>query len=263
MVDIHSHILPGLDDGSPNIKTSLEMLRIAAASGTTDIVATPHANLDYAFDPAVVGRKLEQLSAKAGPAPRIHRGCDLHLSFDNIEDALAHPTKYTINGHRYLLVEFSDLIIFKNVTEIFDRLLQAGMVPIITHPERNWLLQQRLGDLELWVRRGVLLQVTALSLTGRFGRAARTFSEKLIELGLAHFIASDAHDPVDRTPSMAEAFRRVARRYGDTWAERLFVTNPRCTLTGEPLNLGPHADPPRPRRWFHMFRKGNGEPGAA
>ncbi len=253
MVDIHSHILPGLDDGAPNLRVSLEMLRIAAEAGTTDIVATPHANPDYSFEPETVRRKIEQLERKAARRPTIHWGCDLHLSYDNIQDAVAHPDKYTINNRRYLLVEFSDLLIFKNSTEIFDTLMAAGMIPIITHPERNWLLQQRLRELEEWVDRGVLLQVTALSFTGRFGRAARKFSEKLLEDGLVHFVASDAHDPEDRTPDMAGVYDLIASRYGESWAERLFVANPRATLAGEAVEGGKHPDPPRRRKWYQFF----------
>ncbi len=255
MVDIHSHILPGLDDGAPNPRVSVEMLRIAAESGTTDIVATPHANPSYAFEPETVKRKIDQLKEKAKLRPRIHWGCDLHLSYDNIQDAIAHPSKYTINNRRYLLVEFSDLLIFKNSTEIFESLMGAGMIPIITHPERNWLLQQRLAELEEWVRRGVLLQITALSFTGRFGRAARKFSEKLLEQGLVHFIASDAHDPQDRTPDMAEVYNLIARRYGESWAERFFVTNPRAALSGEAIEGGKHPDPPRRRRWYRFVSR--------
>ncbi len=252
MVDIHSHILPGLDDGSPNIEASMAMLKIAADSGTTDIVATPHANLEYAFDPDQITSCIQELAAKPGPAPRIHRGCDFHLSYDNIQDALENPTKYTINHKSYLLVEFSDLLILKNTSDIFDRLMNAGMIPIITHPERNWLLQQRLAALEEWVSQGVLLQITALSFTDRFGRAAKKFSETLIERGLVHFIASDAHDPEDRTPQMNDIYELISRHYGEEWAEHLFVTNPRATLTGDPL-AEPPSVPSKPRKWYQLW----------
>ncbi len=255
MVDIHSHILPGLDDGAPNARTSVEMLRIAAESGTTDIVATPHANLTYSFEPDTIRRKVDQLTEMTARRPRIHWGCDFHLSYDNIRDAIANPTKYTINNRRYLLVEFSDLLIFKNSTEIFDTLMTAGMIPIITHPERNWLLQHRLAELEEWVSRGVLLQVTALSFTGRFGRAAKKFSETLLERGLVHFVASDAHDPEDRTPYMADVYDLIARRYGERWAERLFVTNPRATLSGDAVEGGRAEDPPRRRKWYRLWSR--------
>jgi len=182
------------------------MLRLAQAAGTTDIVATPHANPEYQFDPDRISEEIERLAQAAGPAPRIHRGCDFHLAYDNVQDAIAHPSKYTINHGCYLLVEFSDLLILQNIGEVFDRLLEAGMVPVITHPERNWLLQQRGEQLRSWVERGCLLQVTAASLLGRFGRRAKRFSDLLLQAGLVHFIASDAHDPEDRTPDMRGAY---------------------------------------------------------
>lgn len=252
MVDIHSHILPGLDDGSHSLKDSVEMLRIAVGSGTTDIVATPHANLEYKFDPDAISRKIEKLRAKAGNKIRIHRGCDFHLSFDNIQDAIENPTKYTIDHHNYLLVEFSDLLIFNNTGDIFDRLLEAGMIPIITHPERNYLLHQRVAELRAWRDKGVLMQVTALSLTTRFGRSVKRFAEMLMNEGLVDFIASDAHDPEDRTPRMDDIHRLIAKRYGDAWAQRLFFDNPKATLTGAPIDRAPLAVS-KPRKWFQFW----------
>ncbi len=254
MVDIHTHILPGLDDGARSLGESVAMLGIAAASGTTDIVATPHANLDYSFDPDQITKSIAKLTAAAGPVPRIHRGCDFHLAYENIQDAIENPAKYTINNKNYLLVEFSDLIIFNNTGEIFERLMAGGMVPVITHPERNALLQQRIGKLEEWAVMGVLLQVTALSFLGRFGRRAREFSDELMRRGLVHFVASDAHDTEDRTPDMRGARKYVERHYGNEWAERLFVTNPRRVLTGEPVAGVRRDELPRPRKWYKFWR---------
>jgi len=252
MIDIHSHILPGLDDGSQSWKESIVMLRIAAQNGTTDIVATPHANLDYPFNPDEVGDKIGELKKRVGNEPRIHRGCDFHLSFDNIQDAVENPGKYTINHKNYLLVEFSDLLIFNNTGDIFDHLIQAGMTPIITHPERNYLLHQRISDLENWAAKGVLMQITALSYLGRFGRSAKRFGETLLEKGLVHFIASDAHDPEDRTPDMADAYGYISDRYGEHWAERLFTNNPGCTLTGEPIERSNDLPAAR-KKWYQVW----------
>ena len=236
------------------MRVSVEMLQIAADNGTTDIVATPHANLNYDFKPDVNSRLLRELAQASGPLPRLHRGCDLHLSYDNVQDAINNPAKYTINHRNYLLVEFSDLLIFKNTGEIFDRLLEAGMIPIITHPERNWLLQQRLEQLAEWADKGVLLQVTALSFLGRFGRSARDFCDILMRRGLVHFVASDAHDPEDRTPNLANAYAHVERKYGAAWAERLFVENPRATLTGDAIDLAPPAPTAGKKSWFQFWK---------
>jgi protein-tyrosine phosphatase len=254
MIDIHSHILPGLDDGARSLAEAVEMVRIAGVAGTTDLVATPHANFEYAFDPARVRERLDALRAAAGPAVTLYSGCDLHLSPPNIEDALAHPTRYTINAGRYLLVEFPDVLISRTAAHDFARLIEAGMLPIITHPERNFLLHRRLDDLRRWIGLGCLVQVTAQSLTGRFGREAREFSLALLGDDLVHFVASDGHDPSDRPPRLDEAYRKVATRFGAARAERLFTTNPRATLTGDPLPPVPAPEPPPPRRWYCFWR---------
>jgi protein-tyrosine phosphatase len=235
LIDIHSHVLPGLDDGSRSFEESLAMLALAAEGGTTDIVATPHANPQFRFDPEAIAAKRAELSealeASLGDrAPRIHTGCDFHLTFDNVDDALAHRAKYTVNGGRYLLVEFPDLLIYPKTAELFARLLDAGLVPIITHPERNDLLRHRLPDLKAWVELGCLIQVTAASFEGRFGRRAQAFSEKLMEEDLVHFIASDAHDTKHRPPGLRGAYDLIRRRWGAARADALFAENGRAVI---------------------------------
>lgn len=253
MVDIHSHILPGVDDGSPTLETSVAMLEMAAADGTTDIVATPHANHQYAFQPLVIEDKIRDLTAQMGDRIRIHRGCDLHLSFDNIQDALANPKRYTINHRNYLLVEFSDMLIPRTTGEVFFRMLSAGMVPIITHPERNGLLHTRIEMLQAWVESGCLLQVTALSFLGRFGKQAKTFSDELMRRGLVHIVASDGHDARHRPPTLREACDYVSRTYGSNVAERLFVTNPMATLVGDPIIQQEPAVPEPKKPWYRFW----------
>jgi protein-tyrosine phosphatase len=254
MIDIHSHILPGLDDGAKSLQESVAMLRIAARSGTTDIVATPHSNLEYSFDPAEVTRKIAELAAAAGPEPRIHRGCDFHLSYENIQRAVAEPARFTINGRRYLLVEFPDLLIFKTSGEIFDMLLASGIIPIITHPERNYLLQQRLQELENWVEKGCLLQITAQSFLGRFGRHAKDFADLLMRRGLAHLVASDAHDAEDRPPDLSGAFEYLSRKHGEETADRVLVANPRCVLEGAPVETDAVNGAAASKRWYQFWK---------
>lgn len=252
MIDIHSHILYGLDDGARSLDESVAMLNIAARSGTTDIVASPHSNLEFNFDPDKISEKIREIS-EVCDTPRIHKGCDFHLTYDNIQRAVSEPAAYSINGKGYLLVEFPDLLIFKNSNEIFEMLLGAGMIPIITHPERNWLLQQRMKELESWAEKGVLVQVTAQSLLGRFGNQAREFAELLMKRRLVHFIASDAHDPKDRTPDLSVAYELVRKRYGEATAERLFVANPGRVLKGEMLDE-PEDGQPSPRKWYQVWK---------
>jgi protein-tyrosine phosphatase len=248
VIDIHSHILHGIDDGAKTFEDSVEMVRMGADTGTTDFVATPHANQEFAFDPRVVEQRISELQAAVGETPRIYYGCDFHLTPENIEDAVRAPEKYSNNHKGYLLVEFSDFFVPKTADEIFARLMQAHLRPIVTHPERNQLLQSRLQDLEAWVAQGVLMQVTAQSFTGRFGRTAKRVSEELMSRGLVHFVASDAHDPKWRRPYLNDVCELLRRNYGDEAAHRVFEENPRAALAGVAISSAPI--PIKRRKWY-------------
>ena len=228
------------------------MLRLAAESGTTDIVATPHANLEFTFDPGLIERKIAELRAAAGPSPRIHRGCDFHLTMENIDDALAHPTKYAINHKCYVLIEFSELLIPRTTQEIFERFQSAGLTPIVTHPERNALLHSRLDQLRSWVENGALVQVTGQSLLGTFGRSAKSVAIELMNRDMVHFIASDAHDTAYRPPVLREAYKYVEKTWGDARAKTLFVSSPQAVIDGSPIALEyPDPTPPK-RKWYRL-----------
>ena len=134
MIDIHSHILWGIDDGAKDRDESLAMLKLAAETGTTDIVATPHSDLQYKLDPDLVTERIRDLSEATGGSPRIHRGCDFHLSLDNVHAALENPAGFTINGLSYLMVEFADVFIPPSTEEIFRRFIELGVVPVVTTP---------------------------------------------------------------------------------------------------------------------------------
>jgi protein-tyrosine phosphatase len=254
LIDIHSHVLYGLDDGARTIEDSVAMVRMAAEHGTTDLVATPHASPAYRFDPQLVQERLAEVSAVSGNVLRLHSGCDFHLSYDNIQDALANPRKYTINQHRYLMVEFSDMLIFNNTSDIFSRLAEAGMTPVITHPERNGLLRQRIDQIDKWVREGACVQVTAQSLLGEFGKHAKQFSRTLLDRYLVHFLASDAHDCEHRPPRLDLAYAWVKERYGEERAEALCVTNPGAAITGDSLELFEEPTTSEPRKWYQIWR---------
>jgi protein-tyrosine phosphatase len=173
MVDLHHHLLPGLDDGSPDIKTSVAMSRMAVEDGITHVVATPHASGTWTFEPDVIAAKLAELRqalAQESIALTLATGCDFHLSYDNIQDGIANPRKYTLNGSQYVLVELPDFGLSPSLGEIFFDLRVAGMVPILTHPERNPTLQRDQARLADWMRDGLLVQVTAGSVLGHMGK---------------------------------------------------------------------------------------------
>src|ERR1700722_6493405 len=147
MIDIHTHVLPGLDDGARTLEEGFEMVKLAAASGCTDLVATPHSNAQFHFDEDRFEEAFRGLSALSAGVINLYRGCDCHLTLQNIEDALVHPTKYTINHSRYLLAELPDFMGASVVWDQLKALINARMVPIITHPERNLCLQSNMDHL--------------------------------------------------------------------------------------------------------------------
>jgi len=236
MTDLHSHILPGLDDGAASMDETVELLQLAREAGTTAIVASPHSDTQYKFDPEKVDALIAEAQQRAGSGIRIVRGCDFHLMLENIQDALAHPNRYTINGGPYLLMELSDLMIFPNTGRIWDELEGAGMRIILTHPERNVLLQDQIDRIEEWVSQGRYMQLTAQSLLGHFGLKVQRFAIGMLENGLAHFVASDGHDLHRRPPRLDHACQWVERRYGGELAELLFVQHPQAVVAGEPVD---------------------------
>lgn len=246
MIDIHHHLLFATDDGSPDIETSIAMAEMAANDGITHIVCTPHANDKYLFDPERNDEKLaqlqERLKERLDGRLTLGLGCDFHLSYDNIEDAIKNPNRYTLNRKNYLLVEFSDYGIAANMTEIFYELGVAGMIPIITHPERSHAIRRQPEKLAEWLRSGCLIQVTGSSLTGRFGKTAEAFSQMLLKRNWVHFIATDAHNTQSRPPVMAGAHAWLVKHHGQETADRLCIHNPLAAFQGERLPRQPEPE---------------------
>ena len=254
MVDIHSHILWDLDDGSPDIETSLAMLKLAWESGTTDIVGTPHSNGEYEYRPAVIDERIRELTDRTGGQPKIHRGCDFHLNFENVDSLLEDPGVYTIAAKQYLLVECPDYHVGHHTELVLRRLIDAGIVPIVTHPERNPVLQKELKRVEEWVELGCLVQVTALSVTGGFGGSATTACNRLLSRGLVHVVASDAHDPVHRNTRLDKARDVVRERYGEEAAGILFTENPRDIVEGYNVPGGKQQFAGAPKSWWAFWK---------
>ena len=256
MIDIHHHLLFDLDDGSRSLDMSIAMAEMAVADGITHIVCTPHANERFVYKPEVIRERLSQLEEKLltrGIGPLIlGTGCDFHLMYENVEDALHQPTRYTINGKSYLLVEFPEFSISPNTGSTFYDLRLSGMTPIITHPERNPILSKHPHRMGEWLATGALIQVTAGSLSGRFGEQAQKVCHWLLERNWVHFLATDAHNLTSRPPQLRAAYDDVAGKYGEATAERLCVSNPRAAFDGTPLphqpellDLGAENDPLR------------------
>jgi protein-tyrosine phosphatase len=245
MIDIHCHILPRLDDGAKSWDVTLEMCRLAIADGITHVVTTPHANDTYTYSRDRVRETIAELSGKIEDQLVFSVGCDFHLSFENIEDAIAHPRRYTIGGGPYLLVELSDFGIPPQISDGIVRLQTAGMVPIITHPERNVILQREPKRVLEWADSGCLVQVTASALTGYWGPVARRIAWWLLDQKAVHVLATDAHDDKNRLPVLSEARDLVSKRFGADLARALVLDNPSTIVTGKPFK------PSRPKAWEH------------
>ena len=257
MVDIHCHILPGLDDGADSLEEALQMAEMAIAEGVTHVVATPHANDQYRYDAELVRRRRDELQAHLGERLRLATGCDFHLSFENLQNIRRDPTSYTINQKNYLLVELADFGLPPTLDETFHQLQLARISPIITHPERNGLIRAQPERLHRWIHQGCYVQVTAQSLLGRFGQETQRVVETWLDEGYIHFFASDAHNLNSRPLRLRPAFDAVVQRRGEDVAQALFRDNPLAAFEGRPLpyvpelpQSGTRARIPRRRRWF-------------
>jgi protein-tyrosine phosphatase len=235
MVDIHCHILPGIDDGPKSWAVTAEMCRMAALDGITHIVATPHGNDQYPYDRDRYTEMLGQLHDAGEGKLTFSLGCDFHFSYENIQDALEHPRRYTIGDSQYLLIEFSDFGIPPSVKQNLLSISSCGMVPIITHPERNRPLLNNPEMVLDFVEQGCLVQVTANSLTGYWGSRSKTMAEWLLKRQAVHVIASDAHDCVHRKPVLSEARKIVTKLASAEVAEALFVQTPSAIVEGKGL----------------------------
>ena len=253
MVDIHHHLLWGLDDGAKDFETSLAMAKASAADGVTHVVCTPHANGHFDFDPAVNAEKVAALQTKLdaeGVPLKLGLGCDFHVSYDNVMEAKTNPKKFSVNRLGYLMIEIPDYGVPPGIVETFYELQLAGLTPILTHPERNPTLQADYSRLTEWMRRGVLVQVTGDSVTGKMGKKAEKMAHELLARRWVHFLATDAHNVTSRPPRLSEARALVAKKYGAEYAASLTTTNPQAVFDGAAF-----ASTEEPRQLYDDFEE--------
>lgn len=208
------------------------MIEAACAGGTTDIVATPHASAAYDFRPEEAEALRKRLQEAFGERIRIHLGCDLHLGVEQVERAIADPRRFSLNGNGYVLIEAPEPMPPRTISEVAKRMRDAGLRPILTHPERYVTWRGRDPEIERWIREGLFMQVTGSSLLGSFGSMARKTAEKWIAKGWVHFLASDAHNTSGRTPDLSAVYARVEDRWGKDVAAQLLQRNPEAAITG-------------------------------
>lgn len=215
MIDIHSHILPGIDDGSKNIKMTLEMLKRAEEEGTTEIVATPHFCRGYGETPYEEVKKLvnefNSLVKSEGMKININYGQEVYYSENMIED-YKEGLIGTINDSRYLLFELPMRNFDSETFDIIYELQVMDIVPILAHPERYKPIMDRPSYINKFINEGILFQINSGSLTGNFGANVKKTANILLEHGIYNFIGSDAHNISNRATGMTEALDILGRK---------------------------------------------------
>lgn len=237
LLDLHCHLLPGLDDGPRDEHETLAMLRVAVMDGISTIVATPHAHRAGAAATLQAVERVNALARESGLSVTVLPGHEARLSSDLIAQVAAGEV-LTLNRRGYLLVEwpFTEQWPAQVVVRTTERLLDAGLRLVLAHAERSLVVQQRPEVLEELVERGVMVQVNAASLTGYEGERAREVAELLLRRRLAHVIASDAHNARYRPPRLRFAYELAAQLAGPEYAGRL-RTVPEALISGEVVTL--------------------------
>jgi protein-tyrosine phosphatase len=236
MIDIHAHILPGIDDGPFDFNQSLEMLRKGVKDGIRGVVCTSHVlnRLDGEIEKKFIETfkkleyqvKMNKISISLWLGSEIH----CHASFDK-KSRLT-----TLNGNgKYILLELPMMEVPRDSRELFFDLILKGFTPILAHPERNLTIQKNPEIANDFVQRGVLLQVNSGSLTGMFGRKVKQTAFKMMQQQIVHFIASDCHNTKSRPLALKRAYSAVARKWGEDTARLLFQVNPYKAVIGEEI----------------------------
>ena len=242
MIDLHSHILPGMDDGAYNLEESLRMADLAVRSGVTAMVATPHCAGDRTEE---VRESLAYLRAglrSAGIPRKVYGGMEIFGS-PHTAEMLRRGRLLTLAGSRYPLIEFDFESDGERETEVLQSVVQAGFVPLVAHPERYRYVRENPELVNLWKRMGCLFQVNRGSLLGRFGPGARAMAMELTGRGFATVVASESHSSTMRTPWMGDIWEQLSRRFSPDAAAWLLRDNPRRNLNSEQI-------PPAEPEWF-------------
>ncbi len=242
MIDLHCHILPGLDDGAETLQQALEMAAMAESCGVTAIVATPHCAHDRCQEVFDGWSRLQQALQREQIAVKLLPGMELFGTPDTAK-MLRQNRLLTLNGSRYPLVEFDFFTDGQQETRILAQLLDAGYIPLVAHPERYEYLQRDPRRIDLWCRMGCLFQINRGSLMGRFGPEARQLAFSMVDRGFAAVVASDGHSPRFRTTWLKDVQRLLQEEFSTQTAQLLLEDNPRKILQDMQLT------PLRPE-WF-------------
>jgi protein-tyrosine phosphatase len=238
LIDLHSHILPGVDDGAPDLALSLEMARMAVADGIEVMACTPH------FMPGLYDNESQDIRARIADLNEIFieegidlalvTGCDAHVRPDFL-NCLREGSILTLHDSRYVLFEPSHTTMPPRMDDLLFNIQMAGYVPILTHPERFKWIEQNYEMFRDLAKNGVWMQITAGSLTGRFGKRSEYWAKRMLAEGLVSILATDAHNVRSRPPLLAEAFDIAKGEVGLEEATHLVLTRPECVIEDKAL----------------------------
>ena len=241
MIDIHSHILPAIDDGPETLGESIEIAKKAVEAGTKTIVASPHTlNGLYRNNRNKILSEVNSFSQRLkerGIPLDVIPGADVALTPELIPCLDSGDLMTISDGGKYLLVELQPYYIPEKIHEIIFALKTRGVTPVITHPERDALIMKNSEILDGFIERGCLSQLTAMSITGGFGKRIRTFSAHLIRSGRVHIIASDCHSSEKRPPSLKGAIEAAAELIGLSDAMKMAEDIPAAVVKGEDVHI--------------------------
>lgn len=265
MIDLHCHMLPGIDDGAPDMETALEMARVAVADGIKITACTPHMMPGVYDNTGPQVRRHIQVFQKAldenGIPLRLVTGADIHLQTD-LGARLKSGGLLSLNDSRYFLFEPPHHTAPPRLEEAIFDVMAAGYQPIVTHPERLTWIESHYEIMKRLAHQGVWMQITCGAITGRFGSRPRYWAERMLDEGLVHILATDAHNLRGRSPKMAEARDLVAERLGEQAALDMVLTRPVCVLENSPPETAPAlvgaAVQQKPRGIFGRLFAGRG-----
>ena len=255
MIDIHSHILPGVDDGAQTIEDSIAMARQAVEQGITEIIATPHhRNGRYNNEKLEILSKVAELNdvlQREGIALKVLPGQECRI-FGELVDAYQKDELLTLNdGGHYMLIEFSSSHVPMYAEQLLYNIQFEGVIPIIVHPERNSHFIEQPERLSEFVEKGALVQLTASSVTGAFGKKIQKFSMQLLQANLVHFVASDAHNTTSRKNPLKEAYEVIAKSMDASYVDYL-QENASLMINGEYIPQKP-IKPIKKKRFLGIF----------
>ena len=235
-IDIHSHILPQLDDGAEDFEMSMKMLHIAEQSGICQIIMTPHNKpMHHNASPKTIQSVIQKLEKEISGSKmqiRLYAGNEIYYRSDILE-LLEEGRACTMAGSSYVLVEFNPMDDFEYIRRGLYKVLSGGYRPIIAHIERYRNVCAKEERVEELIEMGCYVQVNARSIVGQYGLGTKGFAKRLLKEGMVHFVATDAHDPDRRKPDLAECVRYISRKYGEAFARRLVYENPVHVIKNE------------------------------